>query len=133
MTNRSALAAVRDLHRILESGRVGEGLRDLFHSDAEVIEHPHALKPNGHRSGLDQLIAASVTGAGMLRSQSYEELSAIADEEHVSVRVRWSGVVAAEVGPFAAGQELIAHVAQFATVVGGRILRLETYDCYEPF
>ena len=34
---------------------------------------------------------------------------------------------------FTAGQQLVAHIAAFATIADGRIARFETYDCYEPF
>ena len=36
-------------------------------------------------------------------------------------------------GPFAAGRQLTAHVAQFVTVRDQKITSVETYDCYEPF
>ncbi|WP_162893334.1 nuclear transport factor 2 family protein [Microbacterium halotolerans] len=133
MTNYSTLALVRELHRALEAGRSGKDIRSLFHEDVEMIEHPNALKPHGGVFGVEQLIASSAAGVEMLLSQTFQELSAVVDGGHAALRVRWQGVVAVDAGPFEAGQELTAHVAQFATAVDGRILRLETYDCYEPF
>jgi len=41
-------------------------------------------------------------------------------------------VVGEAVGPFAAGQELVAHIAQWLEVRDGRVARLESWDCYEP-
>ena len=41
-------------------------------------------------------------------------------------------MLAVELGPWPAGTRLSARVAQFVTVVDGRISRLETYDCYDP-
>ena len=32
-----------------------------------------------------------------------------------------------------AGTELVADIAAFLTVAGGRIRQHETFDCYEPF
>jgi hypothetical protein len=32
-----------------------------------------------------------------------------------------------------AGQQLRAHIAQFVSTRDGRISKIETYDCYEPF
>ena len=49
------------------------------------------------------------------------------------MRLTWSGTVCADVGAFAAGQQLTAHIAQFITVRDGRISAIATYDCYEPF
>jgi ketosteroid isomerase-like protein len=51
----------------------------------------------------------------------------------VIARVTWSAEIGRDRGPFRAGQRLTAHLAQFITVREGRIIRLETYDCYEPF
>ncbi|PWN02933.1 hypothetical protein DJ010_11140 [Nocardioides silvaticus] len=51
----------------------------------------------------------------------------------VAVRLTWTGTVAQDAGPFGAGQELTAHIAQFVRVDGGLITEIETYDCYEPF
>ena len=48
-------------------------------------------------------------------------------------RYTWTGVVGAHRGPFTAGQEIVAHIAAFATIADGRIAGFETYDCYEPF
>ena len=41
--------------------------------------------------------------------------------------------MARDVGLFRAGQELVAHIAQFVRVRDGRVASIETYDCYEPF
>ena len=48
-------------------------------------------------------------------------------------RYIWTGVVGVDRGPFTAGQEIVAHIAAFATIADGRIAGFETYDCYEPF
>lgn len=49
------------------------------------------------------------------------------------MRSTWTGEIATDAGPFRAGQQLTAHVAQFIDVRDGRIASIETYDCYEPF
>lgn len=77
--------------------------------------------------------AASSAGAGMLRSQRYDVRDAVAVGDTAVVRLTWTGVVAADVGPLRAGQELVAHIAQFVVTDGERIVSIETYDCYEPF
>ena len=44
-----------------------------------------------------------------------------------------TGEIARDFGPFRRGQTLTAHIAQFIETRDGRICRIETYDCYEPF
>ena len=41
--------------------------------------------------------------------------------------------VSADVGTFLAGHSSTARIAQFITVLDGRISAIATYDCYEPF
>ena len=131
VVNMSDVNVVLALYRAIESGMPLEAAR--FTEDAETIERPNLLKPTGARSPLSRMIADSQRGAGLLARQHYDVHSAIDAGGLVITRLTWTGTVASAVGPFAAGQELVAHIAQFVEVVEGRIRRIETYDCYEPF
>lgn len=127
-----ALDATRALYAALEAGQHGEALRPLFTDDAVTIEHPNFIKPAGSRLPLDQMLAASTVGAGLLAAQRYQVHSAIAHGELAIVRLTWTGTLSRDAGSFRAGQVLTAHLAQFIDTRGGRIARIETYDCYEP-
>jgi ketosteroid isomerase-like protein len=130
----AAVDAVRSLHRAMERGVHGEELRPFFTPDAVTVEHPNAIAPAGGTHDLATMVEMSERGHGLLASQTYDEVAAEAVGDDLAViRLRWAGTVAADLGPFRAGQQLVAHIAQFVTVVDGRISRLETYDCYEPF
>ena len=131
MTN--VLALVHDLHHAIESGAHGKELRPFFTDDAVTVEHPNLISPQGRTSPLDQMLAASTTGTGLLSKQRYEVWDEAVLVDTAIVRLTWTGTVAANVGPFRAGQELTAHIAQFVTTRDDRISRIETYDCYEPF
>ncbi|QOR71338.1 nuclear transport factor 2 family protein [Ruania alkalisoli] len=124
---------LRRLHEALESGGHGEQLRELFVPEAELVERPNVLKPDGATATVGDMIAASTAGASLLAVQRYAVHSCVAAGDEVAVRLTWEGEVAADAGPFRRGQVLTAHIAQFATVRDGRIVRLETFDCYEPF
>lgn len=104
-----------------------------FAENAETIEHPNAIKPNGARSPLADMIADSAKGADLLARQRYDVHSMLQVDNVVITRLTWTGVVAATIGPFREGQTLTAHIAQFITVGDHRIRSIETYDCYEPF
>ena len=130
----AAVVAIRALHRAIEDGVHGEGLRLFFTDDAITVEHPNAIAPAGGTHDLDAMVAASARGHGLLAEQTYDEVAADAVGDDLAViRLLWTGTVAADLGPLRAGQRLVAHIAQFVTVTDGRISRLETYDCYEPF
>lgn len=132
-TDKSPIALVHALHSALSNGEHGEALRPLFTDDAVTIERPNLVKPTGAVSGLDQMLAASSAGAGLLSRQTYEVHPAIEQGSLAIVRLTWTGEVARGIGPFRRGQKLTAHIAQFVETRDGRISRIETYDCYGPF
>jgi len=127
------VAAALALPRALERGVRGEELREFYTSDATSTEHPNLIAPHGATHDVGQLVAASEAGAALLSSQRYAIRDVHECADLVIFRYTWTGVVGADRGPFTAGQEIIAHIAAFATISGGRISRFETYDCYEPF
>tara|TARA_R100000365_G_C2732710_1_gene62652 strand:+ start:489 stop:929 length:441 start_codon:yes stop_codon:yes gene_type:complete len=127
------IATARRLHSALEAGSNGEALRAHFTPNASTIEHPNAIKPHGATATLDQMLAASSAGARLLGKQHYEVIDAVEYGELAVLRILWTGAIAEDAGPFRAGQELRAHIAQFITTEGDRISRIETFDCYEPF
>ena len=85
------------------------------------------------QAGLEQMAAASAIGSRLLSEQKFDVFSEMVVDETAIVRLTWTGTVAVDAGPFHAGQQLTAHVAQFVTASDDRISRIETYDCYEPF
>jgi ketosteroid isomerase-like protein len=132
-TDRSPAGIARALHAALEAGTHGDDLRPLFTDDAVTIERPNRLKPNGATSTLAAMIANSSAGAGMLSSQRYDIHDAVESGDIAILRLTWTGTIARDIGPFHAGQELVAHIAQFIRTRDGRVASIETYDCYEPF
>ena len=129
----SPIDIARALHAALEAGKHGSELRHLFTEDAQTIEHPNLVKPAGGTAGLDRMLAASEAGATLLAKQAYDVRSAVEHGSTAIVRLTWTGVIARSVGPFREGQVLTAHIAQFIDTRDGRIARIETFDCYEPF
>jgi hypothetical protein len=82
---------------------------------------------------LEQIMSNSTAGVGLLAQQRYELIDAVAHDDLAILRLLWTGTIARDVGPFRAGQQLRAHIAQFVSTRDGRISKIETYDCYEPF
>ncbi len=129
----SPITIARALHAALEAGTHGEGLRPLFTDDAVTVEHPNLIKPRGAITELNAMLEASTAGAGLLSMQKYEVHSAIEQGPLAIFRLTWTGEVARDIGPFRKGQLLTAHIAQFIETRDGRVARIETFDCYEPF
>jgi ketosteroid isomerase-like protein len=110
---------------VADLGASTESLRELLHPDLRVVEHPNSIHPQGTVRDRDAVIAAYEDGKGMLSDQSFELDELLVYGDRVAVRANWRGTLAA-------GAMLEARVAAFLTVVDGRIIELETYDCYSP-
>ncbi|MEJ2853279.1 MULTISPECIES: nuclear transport factor 2 family protein [unclassified Saccharothrix] len=129
---RDPITVATSLLRALEAGQHGEDLREYFAPSATTTEHPNRLKPGGARMTLDEMLAASEVGAGLLSGQRYDVRSAVAAGNTAILRLTWSGVIARDAGTFHRGDEVVAHIAQFVETSGGLITSIETFDCYEP-
>lgn len=108
-------------------------LRRLLAADVTVTEHPNALNPVGARRDLPRTLEGFQRGKALLREQEFTLHDVLVDGDRAAVRATWRGVVGASIGPFAEGQELVAHVAAILVVRDGAIVAHETFDCYEPF
>lgn len=126
-------AALLKLHRAIEAGEHGSALAAYFTPDAVTVEHPNLIAPSGGRYDLPAMLSGSERGAALLSAQRYRVHSIDELDSLVVARLTWTATVAVDAGPFVAGQELVAHIAQFATVRDDRIARIETFDCYEPW
>jgi ketosteroid isomerase-like protein len=125
--------ALFKLHRAIETGEHGLALAAYFTHDAVTIEHPNLIAPTGGRYDLKAMLSGSERGAALLSEQRYRVNSIDELESLVVARLTWTATVAVAAGPFAKGQQLVAHIAQFATVRDDRIAHIETFDCYEPW
>ena len=133
-TDESAnLATVRAYLKALESGATGEALSRFFTSDALQVELPNLLNPNGGQSDLPALLKRADQGQKLLRHQSYEIRSQMAQDSSVAVEANWSAVLAVPVGSLPEGATMRAHFAMFFEFSGGRISRQRNYDCFEPW
>jgi ketosteroid isomerase-like protein len=131
--SKSAMEVVEGLHKFLERGLHGDALGEFFTPNAVLVEYPNLVTPKGATRNPSEAAAGSKSGAELLAWQRYELRDAFQQGDTVIARVTWTAEIARDRGPFRAGQRLTAHLAQFITVREGRITRLETYDCYEPF
>ena len=76
---RSPKDIVFDFMRAIERGDAGEKLREHFDESFVQDEMPNRLNPKGQRSDLATVLRRSEQGKAMLRRQSYEVKSIIAE------------------------------------------------------
>lgn len=110
-----------------------EAIAALFTEDAEQIEQPNRLKPNGDQRSSQEMSAAAARGAAILTSQSYEVMNEVASGDMLVLEFTWTGTLAIDIGSLSAGDVMRAHCAVVMEFQDGRIRRLRNYDCYEPF
>jgi ketosteroid isomerase-like protein len=120
------LAAVTDL-----DGDPDE-LAALLEPAFRVVEHPNAVAPTGRMRDRAATLAAAGHARRLLSGTRFEVREHIVAGERVVTRVGWTGVLAIDAGAWPAGTEMRAECCMVFTVRDGRIVRQDTYDCYEP-
>jgi ketosteroid isomerase-like protein len=127
------IEVVREYLKALQDGGAGDSLRRFFTQDVRQIEMPNQLNPRGQESDLEHILQRSLQGKQILKWQSFELVSAVADEGRVAVEACWTGVLAVTMGKLAAGTEMKASLAMFFQFRDGRIAMQRNYDCFEPW
>jgi ketosteroid isomerase-like protein len=127
------IEVVRNYMKALQDGEAGDSLRRFFTQDVRQIEMPNQLNPRGQESDLEHILQRSLKGKEILKWQSYELVSEMAQEDRVAVEARWTGVLAVTMGKLAAGAEMKASFAMFFRLRDGRIAMQRNYDCFEPW
>lgn len=79
------LSAIRAYLQALQNGVVGEALARFFTPDALQVELPNRLNPSGGISDLPTLLMRAERGQKLLRSQSSEVQSEVAQGSRVAV------------------------------------------------
>jgi len=127
------LTVIRDYLHTLASGTDADTLARFFTADAQQIELPNRLNPNGGRSDLPTLLSRAKSGQALLRSQTYDIVSSVVEGDWVAVEALWTAVLAVPLGTLAVGSTMKAHFAMFFEFRDGRIALQRNYDCFEPW
>ena len=97
------------------------------HADYRFREWPNAINPQGSERDLAASRAGLEHARTLLAEHAFDVHEHLVHGDTVVSRMTWRGTLAAT------GQQLTAHISQHTTVRDGRILRTESFDCYEPF
>jgi ketosteroid isomerase-like protein len=104
----------------------------LLHPDARFVERPNLVAPTGRERDVAAARAAREHSRFIMAAHGFDVREHIAAGDRVVTRATWTGTLAADAGPLAAGTELRADCCMVFTVRDGRIVRQENYDCYHP-
>jgi len=123
---------LRMLYAALSAGAAGDDLASYFHPDAEQIEYPSLMSPEGRRRPLAEMVAAADVGRKLIEAQAFDVRNVVDDGDQVAVQLTWTAILATDLGGLPAGTRLVAHVAAFYVFRDGLILCQSSYDSYEP-
>jgi ketosteroid isomerase-like protein len=109
-----------------------DALTALIDPEFRVVEHPNLVAPTGRRRDAAATRAARAHVGTLLARHRFDVHEHIVAGDRVVTRTAWTGTLAIDAGHWPAGTELRAECCMVFTVRDGRILRQDTYDCYEP-
>jgi ketosteroid isomerase-like protein len=132
-TENDNLRVIRAYLQAVAGAATGEALARFYTEDALQVELPNRLNPGGGRSDLAALLERAEQVPMLLRQQTFELRSAVAEGPLVAVEAIWSGVLAVPFGTLAPGDSMKAHFAIFFELRAGRICSQRNYDCFEPW
>lgn len=100
-------------------------LHAIVDPDAHFRELPNPVSPEGATRDLALTTEGFLAGKRRLRAQRIDIEEILVQGDRAAVRSTWTGRIG--------DTEIVAHMAGFLRVRGGRIVEHVTYDCYEPF
>jgi ketosteroid isomerase-like protein len=106
-------------------------LADLVAPGVRFVERPNVVNPAGSDRDAEAMRAGLEAGRGLLAWQRYEVRDHVARGDRVVTRMRWSGELAVDAGPWAKGTRLSAWCVAHYRLEDGRIAEIEHHDCYD--
>ena len=108
-----------------------EELDALLAPDVVFVERPNLLSPAGSERDAAATRAGIAAGRDLLAWQAYDVRDHVASGDTVVTRMRWSGELAVDAGPWPAGTRMAAWCVAHYRLAAGRIVHIEQHDCYE--
>jgi ketosteroid isomerase-like protein len=107
-------------------------LDELLAPDVRFVERPNLVSPRGGERDAAAIRAGVEAGRTLLAWQRYEVRDHVASGDVVVTRMRWSGELAIDAGPWPKGTTLSAWCVAHYRLADGRIAEIEQHDCYDP-
>ena len=126
----NSVRAALDFLKAIERGDA-VSVQRAYATGAVQTEWPNALKPKGDRRDLAQMAADFERGKKLLSRQRYEVGNVTAQLNRVVLEVKWTGVLAVDLGELKAGDKMVCRSAICFDFKDGRIVAQRNYDCFE--
>jgi len=109
-----------------------EELDELLTPGVRFVERPNQVNPRGSERDAAAIRNGIEAGKKLLAWQRYDVRDHVARGEVVVTRMRWSGELAVDAGPWLKGTRLSAWCVAHYRFEDGRIAEIEQHDCYDP-
>ena len=109
-----------------------EELDALLAPGVRFVERPSLVNPNGSERDAAAVRVGVDAGRGLLAWQRYEVRDHVVSGDVVVTRMRWSGELGIDAGPWPKGTRLSAWCVAHYRFEDGRIAEIEQHDCYDP-
>jgi hypothetical protein len=119
--------------KAVESGATGEALARFLHPDVTHYDLPNRFSPAGKVSDRAAMLAAAERGQKVFRSQKYDVLSSLEQDNSVVLEMDWIGKLAVPMSGIPAGGEIHARIATFLEFEDGLLIMQRDYVCYDSF
>ncbi len=106
-------------------------LDELLTADVRFVERPNLVNPAGSERDAQAVRDGIAAGRKLLAWQRYDVRDHLPQESVVVTRMRWTGELAIDAGPWKAGTRLSAWCVAHYRFENGRIAEIEQHDCYD--
>ena len=106
-------------------------LDELLAPEIRFVERPSLVSPKGSERDAAAMRAGIEAGGSCSRG-SATRCATTSRAATVVTRMRWSGELAIDAGPWPQGTTLTAWCVAHYRLAEGRIVEIEQHDCYEP-
>src|SRR5262245_21478498 len=103
-------------------------LDELLAPGVRFVERPNVVNPRGGERDAVAIRAGVESGKQLLAWQRYEVRDHVVRDDVVVTRMRWSGELAVDAGPWPKGTRLSAWCVAHYRFEGGRIAEIEQHD-----
>jgi ketosteroid isomerase-like protein len=100
-------------------------IRELLDGDMRFVERPNLVNPRGTERDVPELLESLERGRELVTEQSFDVVDHLVCGDQVVTRAVWTGALAT-------GVRLRADSSMHFTLLDGRIVWQENYDCFHP-
>ncbi|HLY72874.1 MAG TPA: nuclear transport factor 2 family protein [Planctomycetota bacterium] len=122
----------RFFRRVVSFSTEWKDYEPVLTPDFSQKEFPSPQHPKGVTLNAAELLKRVGEQRKQLSAQHFEMTTQIETDNQVAVEILWTGLLAADLGPFKKGKNIKANLCMVFDFQGDKILAQRIYDSHEP-